>query len=275
MAPVPSTRIPSAEDSSVPTAGLLVIGDEILSGKVTDANAPFLIGELRALGVRLCEIAVIADDVREIAQTVSRLAARYDHVFTSGGIGPTHDDLTIAGVALAFDVPVVRHSGLESLLRGYYTARLASHPDEGPSLAASQDRNLRMADVPEGAVLISGVDLRWPVVMVRNVYVLPGIPEIFRRKFRVLSDRLRSTPFHVAQVLVRADEGELAAHLDVIAATYPALALGSYPRVEPAEDGHRVRLTLESKDLALVEQATEHLLRLLSTIVPPTVVGRL
>src|SRR5215213_7337479 len=104
-------------------AGLIIIGDEILSGKTADANTPFLIAELRELGVRLGEVAIIADDTAVIAATVRRFANQYTHVFTSGGVGPTHDDLTIAGVAQAFEVPVERHDELEEILLAYYKGR--------------------------------------------------------------------------------------------------------------------------------------------------------
>lgn len=235
------------------TAGLIVIGDEILSGKVVDTNTPFLIGELRALGVSLAEVAVIGDQLDLIGETVARFSSRYDHVFTSGGVGPTHDDLTIAGVARGFGKPVVRHPELDALLRAYYEYL-------GKPII---ERNLLMADVPEGAELLRGPDLKWPVVAMKNVYILPGIPEIFRRKFSAIRERFRDTPFHLRQIFIRSEEGVIAAHLDHIAKSHPRVVLGSYPRMEPAEDGHRVKLTLEGKDLGAVELAADELARLL------------
>lgn len=252
------------------TAGLIVIGDEILSGKVVDTNTPFLISELRALGTRLCEIAVIADHRAGIAETVARFAARYDAVFTSGGVGPTHDDVTIAGVAQAFGVTVQRHPELAALLTAYY--RSLPRPPAGGSGAgegantANEEllaRNLRMADVPEGTTLLAGADLKWPVLCVRNVYILPGIPEIFRRKFLAIRERFRDSPFFLRQIYVGCEEGAIAHHLDGIAASYPDVALGSYPRLEAAADGHRVRLTLEGKDEGRVGQASDALALLL------------
>lgn len=231
------------------TAGLIIIGDEILSGKTADSNTPYLIGELRELGVRLAEIAVIADDVNGIAETVRRFSGRFDHVFTSGGVGPTHDDLTMAGVAAAFAEPVERHPELEAQLRAYYSER-------GAPIV---ERNLRMADVPRGVTLIKSPELMWPVLCMRNVYILPGIPEIFRRKFNAIRERFRDAPFHLRQIFVRSDEGEIARHLDEVANRYSEVAIGSYPLHEPAADGHRVKLTLESKSLAIVEQAADDL----------------
>lgn len=245
------------------TAALVVIGDEILSGKVTDTNTPFLIAELRELGVRLGEIAVVADDIAAIAEAVRRVSARHDYVFTSGGVGPTHDDLTMSGIAAAFGVPVVRHPRLEEMLRAYYAGKGV------PTI----DRNLRMADVPEGAELIESEHLTWPVLLARNVYILPGIPEIFRRKFLAIRERFREEPYHLVLVYSRSEEGLIAQHLDAVAGLFPDVALGSYPRWQPAEDGHRVKLTLEGKDRARVEQAAADLSSRLSPehLVPPSV----
>ncbi|MCS6913021.1 MAG: molybdopterin-binding protein [Myxococcales bacterium] len=237
------------------TAGLVVIGDEILSGKVADANSPFLIAELRSLGVSLREIAVIPDALDEIADVVRRQADRYDHVFTSGGIGPTHDDVTMEGVARAFGTRVERHPELTAMVRAHYERRGLPVPE----------RSLRLADIPVGATLLYSEQIVWPVVAMRNVYILPGIPEIFQRKFLAIRERFRSVPFHLRQVLVRDEESIIAPHLDAVAGGFPDVALGSYPRWTPAEDGHRVKLTLEGKEPARVEQAFQELVRLLGS----------
>lgn len=235
------------------TAALVVIGDEILSGKTADTNTPFLISELRSLGVALREIAVVADEVTAIAEAVRRVAARFDYVFTSGGVGPTHDDVTMAGVAAAFAVPVVRHRRLAELLTAYYAEK------QLPVV----ERNLRMADLPEGTTLIEGPQLRWPMPRLHNVYILPGIPEIFRRKFLAIRELFREPPFHLRQVFVRGEEGEIARHLDLVAGKYADVALGSYPRLEPDADGHRVKLTLEGKTRERVDSAAAELIELL------------
>lgn len=240
------------------SSALVVIGNEILSGKIIDTNTPFLISELRSLGVQLAEIAVVPDEVTRIAEAVARVAARNDSVFTSGGVGPTHDDVTMEGIAAAFSVPVIRHPRLEALLRGYY--ELQSIP-----LA---ERNLRMADVPQGAELIDGPDLRWPVVQMQNVFILPGIPEIFRRKFAAIRERFRDAPFVLRKVYVRCEEGPIGDPLEDIAKRFPQVAIGSYPRMQPAEDGHRVLLTLEGKDGQIVQAAVDELLK---TIAPHVV----
>jgi molybdenum cofactor synthesis domain-containing protein len=229
--------------AGVPTAGIILIGDEILSGKVADENAAFLVGELRALGVAVRRIVVIPDVIDEITETVRALAGRFDHVFTSGGVGPTHDDLTMAGVARAFDTVVVRHPQLEGMLRAYFGERL-------------EERNLRMAEVPEGAVLVpgDGPGSVWPVVSIENVYILPGVPEIFRRKFSSIRERFRAAPYHLRCVFTSADEGSIAGDLDRVVAAFSAVQVGSYPKLDPTD--YRVKVTLESKDAEAVEAAT-------------------
>ena len=176
------------------SAGIILIGDEILSGKVEDENARFLITELRELGVSLRQIIVIPDVLDEIAAAVREFSARFDHVFTSGGVGPTHDDLTMEGVARAFDTRVHRHPQLEQMLRRHYGERL-------------EERNLRMAEVPEG-ITLSGTE--WPVMAMRNVYILPGIPDIFRAKFKSIRERFRGDPFYLRCVFTSDEEGRIA-----------------------------------------------------------------
>jgi molybdenum cofactor synthesis domain-containing protein len=230
------------------TAGIILIGDELLSGKVTDENANFLIGELRELGVTVRRVIVIPDVLDEIAATVREFSDRYDHVFTSGGVGPTHDDLTMEGVARAFGEKVVRHPELEGLLRSYYGARL-------------EDRNLRMADVPAGVHLVQGDSPSWPVIARKNVYILPGIPEIFRRKFKSIREQFRVAPFFLKQVFTSAEEGSIAGELDRVVSVYAAVQVGSYPKLDATD--YKVKITIESKDQAAVEAATADLVKAL------------
>ena len=224
-----------------PTAAIVVIGDEILSCKFSEENASYLISALRELGVALRRIEVIPDVIDDIRDTVRACSGRFDHVFTSGGVGPTHDDLTMAGIAAAFGVRVVRHATLEALLRAFYGDQLV-------------ERNLRMADVPEDAELLPTEHASWPVVQARNVTILPGVPIIFRRKFDAIRERFRATPFFVKRVFCMADEGALAAHLDAVVAGHPRVSVGSYPRMNAAD--HRVIVTLESIDSTAVTAAT-------------------
>ncbi len=230
------------------SAGIVVIGNEILSGKVTDTNSPFLARELRRLGVTLERITTIPDDVETIAATVAWFADAFEVVFTSGGVGPTHDDVTMEGVARAFGRKVVRHPELDVRLREY----LGEHANEA---------RMRMADVPEGAELIVDQRLGFPTIKCANVYILPGIPEILEQKFHALKERFTASPYHLRVVFTRDGEGSIAEHLNATVARFPELLLGSYPKLGDPE--YAVKLTLESKDQAYVEAALKHLLSLL------------
>src|SRR5689334_1201199 len=221
------------------TAGIILIGNEILSGKITDVNAAYLCRELRPLGVDVRRITVIPDEVDLIAQEVAAFSRDFDVVFTSGVVGPTHDDVTIEGVARGMGVRVIRHPVLAGLLQHYYGDRL-------------NEANLRMAEVPEGADLV-GDNLRFPCVLMRNVYVLPGVPEIFRQKFDAIRDRFRDEPFHLKNVFVGIGERTLADYLNDLLRDFPLLMLGSYPEFSNPE--YRVKVTLESRDRAYVERA--------------------
>jgi molybdenum cofactor synthesis domain-containing protein len=226
-----------------PTAAILVIGNEILSGKVDDENARYLIGELRRLGVSLRGIEVIPDLVGEIAPRVRAWSGAVDHLFTSGGVGPTHDDVTLQAVADAFGLPIVRDAELEGLLRQSYGARL-------------QARDLRMADLPAGARLEygpGGPRSAWPVVVVRNVWILPGVPSIFRRKFETVRELFRAPPIHGRALYSRAGEGEIAGALDETVAAFPGVEVGSYPHLEARD--YQVKITLDGRDAAAVERA--------------------
>ena len=222
------------------TAGIILIGNEILSGKIIDANAAYLCRELRDLGVDVRRVVVIPDDVALIAEEVATFSKAFDLVFTSGGVGPTHDDVTIEGVARAMGVPVVRHPELVTLLERYYRETLT-------------EAALRMAEIPEGAELVVAGELRFPNVAMRNVYVLPGVPEIFRRKFDAMRERFRDAPIHLKNVYVRIGEGTLADYLNALLGSFPLLAVGSYPELSNPE--YRVKVTLESRDRGYLEQA--------------------
>jgi molybdenum cofactor synthesis domain-containing protein len=227
------------------TAGILLIGNEILSGKIRDENASYLCRELRSLGVDVRRIAVIPDEVALIAEEVATFAKSFDLVFTSGGVGPTHDDVTVEGVARAMGVPVVRHPELVALLERHYRGTVT-------------EAALRMAEIPEGAELVTGGSLRFPTILMRNVYVLPGVPEIFRQKFDALRERFRDQPIHLKNVFVGIGEGTLAAYLNRLLESFPLLQLGSYPELSNPE--YKVKVTLESRDHGYLEQALTELL---------------
>ena len=228
------------------TAGIILVGNEILSGKIADANAAYLCRELRALGVDVRRIAVIPDEVELIAREVVAFSRDHDVVFTSGGVGPTHDDVTIEGVARAMGVKLVRHPLLVGILEQHFGDRL-------------KDSHLRMAETPEGAELVGGETVRFPTILVRNVYILPGVPEIFRRKFESIRERFRDQPIHLRNVFVAIGEGTLADYLNGLLVDFPQLLLGSYPELSNPE--YKVKVTLESRDRGYVEGALAEFLR--------------
>jgi molybdenum cofactor synthesis domain-containing protein len=241
-----------------PTASILLIGNELLSGKVEDQNAKLLTRELRTLGVTLRRIEVVPDTEREIADSVRGMAARFDNVFTSGGVGPTHDDVTLTAVAAAFEMPVVRHPELEGMLRAAYGDRL-------------HVRDLRMADLPAGARLEygpGGPGSTWPVVVVRNVWILPGVPSIFRRKWETVRELFRAAPIHGRAVYSGVAEGPIAGAMDEVVAAFPSVEIGSYPHVEARD--YKVKITLDGRDAAAVDAATARLVTLLADAVVRT-----
>jgi len=227
------------------TAGILIIGSEVLSGKVTDQNSPYLVRELRDLGVEVQRISTIPDDARVIAHDVREYAGQFDLLFTTGGIGPTHDDVTIEAIAAAFDRRVVRHPVLEKALRRHYGAEITP-------------AQLKMAEIPEGGRLIGEEDLAFPVLVFQNTYIFPGIPEAVRHKFERIREQFRERPYVLRRVFLHGDEGKIAADLHAVLDRYPALQLGSYPILHNPD--HNVMLTLESKDASYVEQALQYLL---------------
>ena len=230
------------------TAGIIVIGNEILSGKVVDTNSPHLCQELRTLGVDVQRIAVIPDDIDVIAKDAVTFSRMFDYVFTTGGVGPTHDDVTIEAIAHGLQRRVVIHPELAALLQQHWADR--------PSAARE-----KMASVPEGAQLLMEPSLPVPVLLVENIYIFPGIPQLFRRKFDSIKDRFRDSPYHGRQVYVMVAESTFSHLLDTLVGEFPDLMLGSYPVVKNPD--YRVKLTLESKDPAYLTQAYERLLVLL------------
>ena len=197
-----------------PTAAFLVIGDEILSGKVADTNTRLLARLLRKKGIALGRVVTIPDEPEVIAAETAQLSASHDFLFTSGGVGATHDDVTMEGVARAFGTGVIHHPRfLESLRqRGLET----SHRD--------------LARVPEGAELREGQSGAWPVVVMHNVWILPGLPPVFERKLEILDECLPEGPRYFAdEELVHRPEEELIPLLDRVVAAYPTVQIGSYP----------------------------------------------
>jgi molybdenum cofactor synthesis domain-containing protein len=224
------------------TAGIVIIGNEVLSGKTQDTNSHFLCAELRQLGVDVQKISTIPDVIEIIGSEVALFAGRFDFVFTTGGVGPTHDDVTIEGIAHGFGLKVVRHPDIERRMR----QRLGTEVNEA---------RLRMANVPEGAQLLATEAMFAPVVMIRNVFIFPGIPSILKERFHAIKERFRETPYLLKNVYVRYGEGVIAANLNDLLVKFPELLLGSYPVLNVPE--YKVKVTLESKNGEYLDRAVQ------------------
>jgi molybdenum cofactor synthesis domain-containing protein len=256
----PANRSGPAASVAAPTGAALVIGDEILSGKVEEANIAVLARALRQLGILLRRVVVVMDDVDTIAREVAILSKQHDWLFTSGGVGPTHDDVTIEAVAKAFGVRVISSPQMEAMLRGHYKERCT----EG---------HLRMALIPEGATLEATEEVRWPTIRLHNTWLLPGIPEVFRMKLPVVLARVGGgndrSPFFSHAAYVKMDEGELKPLLDSIVAAFPDVAVGSYPKWLDAS--YRTKLTFDGRDEVRVFAARDAFVALLPTGEPQRV----
>ncbi|MBI5611198.1 MAG: hypothetical protein HY902_20160 [Deltaproteobacteria bacterium] len=243
MGHLPTTPVPPRQ----PTAGIIVIGNEVLSVKVEDRNTPALLQGLNEAGIRVGEVAIIADDEARIAEVVSGFAARFDLVITTGGVGPTHDDCTWKSVARAFGVAMT----------------------ENPMVLAKMERRLgrpptpeqrRLAWLPEGTEL-DETQGKWPLLRLRNVYVLPGVPSLVASRLPQICARWGGQRPQLATSYWRCDEFEVVPAIDAVVAEFGDLEIGSYPILEP--DDHKLRLTFEGWDRdrvdAAVVRATERI----------------
>jgi FAD synthetase len=222
------------------TAGIVIIGNEVLSGKTRDTNSHFFCTELRQLGVEVQKISTIQDDIEIIGNEVAAFSERFDYVFSSGGVGPTHDDVTIEGVAHGLGLKVVRHPDIERRMR----QRLGDQVNEA---------RLRMANVPEGATLLATEAPFAAIVKIRNIYIFPGIPRILEERFHAIKESFRDTPYYLKNVYVRYGEGIIASILNELLVKFPHLMLGSYPVLDLPD--YKVKVTLESKDSNYLDQA--------------------
>ncbi|WP_113910595.1 competence/damage-inducible protein A [Roseovarius dicentrarchi] len=205
---------------SNPTAAMLVIGDEILSGRTRDSNTHHLAGVLTAAGIALAEARVVSDDASAIAGAVQALSAAHTYVFTSGGIGPTHDDITADAVARAFDAPIDVREDARAILAAHYEKA-------GIELNAAR---LRMARIPDGAALIENPVSAAPGFIIGNVHVMAGVPKIFEAMVAsVLPTLTGGAPLMSRSMDIFRGEGDIAGPLGEVAARYPQLSFGSYP----------------------------------------------
>lgn len=225
-----------------PTVGLALIGDEILAAQIQETNGAWMLRRLRQLGARPREVCVLPDERALIAEAVARMAGRWQVVLTSGGVGPTHDDITMEAVAAAFDVPLVLHEEMAAWLR----RRFAQEPE-------ALEVWLRMAQLPQGARLCWSQEGHWPLCQVQNVYVMPGSPAYMQRQFEVIAPLLRGSPAASTWVYLAAGEGLLAPLLEQVLAAHPWVKLGSYPATNPQP--WQVRVCLEARAPEVLEPA--------------------
>ncbi len=222
---------PHLNHGSIPTAAIVVIGDEILSGRTKDKNIGWLADQLSALGIELVEARIIADKKNIIVDTVQSLSNAYDLVFTSGGIGPTHDDITTDAVAAAFNVPVIRHPEAERRLVAHY---------RNTNLEFNEPRQ-KMADIPDTAILIDNPLSAAPGYIIGNVHVLPGVPKILQAMFEGVKGKLPGGVV-MTRITVRCStgEGNIAAILADVETQHNGVSIGSYPYMKPGHFGTAV-----------------------------------
>jgi molybdenum cofactor synthesis domain-containing protein len=229
------------ERSKIWTAALVVIGDEILSGRTQDRNVVQLATWLNDQGIRLAEVRIVPDDQMRIVETVNALRAAHDYLFTTGGIGPTHDDITVDAIAAAFEVPVVVHPEARAILEDYYRGRPGG----------LNDARLRMARVPEGAELLPNPSSGAPGVKIGNVYILAGVPHIAASMLEALTGRLEGGRPVVSVTLgARAAESEVADLLRETEAAHPGVAIGSYPFFKDGRYGANFVIRSDDGELA-------------------------
>lgn len=236
---------------SNPTAAILVIGDEILSGRTRDSNLHFLAGELTRIGITLREARIVADIHAEIIAAVHTLSGKYTHVFTSGGIGPTHDDITADAVAEAMGAKIGHRADAMALLQAHYDRQ---------GLPFNEARQ-RMARIPDGATLIDNPVSIAPGFTLGNVHVLAGVPNIFQAMVASVLPKLTGGPPLLSQSLrVDRGEGEIAGPFGALAAEFPDLSMGSYPFIQ--NGAHGTNLVIRGTDAARLDQAMVKLTRM-------------
>jgi molybdenum cofactor synthesis domain-containing protein len=223
------------------TAALAVIGDEILSGRTQDKNVAQLALWLNDHGIRLAEVRIVPDDFEKIGETVNELRASHDYLFTTGGIGPTHDDITVDAIAAAFGVPVIVHPEARKILEDYYRDRPG----------ALTESRLRMARTPQGAELLANPSSGAPGVRMGNVFILAGVPHIAASMLAALTGKLEGgRPVVSVTVGARAPESDVADLLRETEEAHPGVSIGSYPFFKDGRYGANFVVRSEDGDLA-------------------------
>ncbi len=238
------------------TAAVLLIGDEVLSGRTKDKNLGFIADYLTALGIDLKEARVVADDEADIVAAVNALRARYTYVFTTGGIGPTHDDITADCMAKAFGVDISHHAEASDILLKHF-ATIGREPNEA---------RMRMARIPHGATLIYNSVSKAPGFRMENVFIMAGVPKVMNAMMDEIASQLSGgIPVHSRTVRFEGGEGDIAKPLGDIQQQYPMLSLGSYPF--ESERGFSTNLVLRGRDEAALLAALEAVVAVVSVLV--------
>jgi molybdenum cofactor synthesis domain-containing protein len=242
-----------AAESEIVTAALLVIGDEILSGRTKDKNIGYVAEYLTNIGIDLKEVRVVPDEEPEIVAALNALRARYNYVFTTGGIGPTHDDITADAVAKAFGVPIDYDPRVVEILR----ARLVQ------TGGVMNEARMRMARLPAGAELVLNKISAAPGFRIGNVIVMAGIPQVMQAMLEYVTPQLKTGAKMLSET-VRADcrEGDIGTELGAVAAAHPGVVIGSYPFMDEkrAANAHVVMRSRDSQKLAAAKAAVEAML---------------
>ncbi len=227
-----------ADNNRIWTAALLVIGDEILSGRTQDANIAYLGKWLGVQGIRLREVRIVADEMASIGDAVNALRTAHDYLFTTGGIGPTHDDITVDAIAAALDVPVIVHPDAQAILAGYYGDKLT-------------DARLRMARTPQGASLIENPRTKAPGIRVENIFIMAGVPMITQGMLAALDGQLQGgLPVLSRTVAAWTQESAAAATLAAVEQAHPGAQIGSYPFWREGRSG--ANFVIRATDAALL-----------------------
>ena len=232
--------------TDAPTAAVLLIGNEVLSGRTKDKNLGYIADYLAALGVDLMEARVVADDEADIVAAVNALRARYTYVFSTGGIGPTHDDITADCMAKAFGVGISHHPQAVEILMTYFK-EIGREANEA---------RLRMARIPDGATLIINPVSKAPGFRIGNVFVMAGVPKIMQAMMDSLAPQLvKGEVMQSRSIEFQGGEGDVATPLKAIQDRYAEVSIGSYPFESP--QGYATHLVLRSRDLAALEKAMD------------------
>lgn len=239
----------------VVTAAVLIIGDEILSGRTKDKNLVYIAERLNELGIQLKEARVISDDEAEIVSAVNQLRHKFDYVFTSGGIGPTHDDITADSIAAAFNVSIGYHVEAMKILTEHYRE----------SGIEFNDARKRMARIPAGACLIDNPISRAPGFQMENVFTMAGVPAIMQAMFENIAPGLvGGDPVISRSVKAHLPEGKIAEKLGLLQSKYQTVSMGSYPYFKQGDVG--TNIVLRSADIEALDAAVSELMIVISDL---------